>query len=137
MTNPNHVHENANEQEIRRIIETWAEAVRKKELDKILAFHTSDFIMFDVPPPFQSVGIEAYRETWNTFYKYTRLGVFNFHNLKIVAGEDVAFCIATMWCDDNADGKGYKHLDFRLTVGLKKIDGQWMIVHEHHSIPAE
>jgi ketosteroid isomerase-like protein len=28
-------------------------------------------------------------------------------------------------------------LDFRLTVGLRKIDGQWTITHEHHSVPAE
>ena len=33
--------------------------------------------------------------------------------------------------DGNAD------LDFRLTVGLRKIDGQWIVTHEHHSIPAE
>jgi ketosteroid isomerase-like protein len=28
-------------------------------------------------------------------------------------------------------------LDFRLTVGLRKIDCQWTIVHEHHSVPSE
>ncbi|TAK61516.1 nuclear transport factor 2 family protein [Methylobacter sp.] len=27
-------------------------------------------------------------------------------------------------------------LAFRLTIGLRKIDGQWSVVHEHHSIPA-
>jgi ketosteroid isomerase-like protein len=25
---------------------------------------------------------------------------------------------------------------FRLTVGLRKIDGNWCIDHEHHSVPA-
>jgi ketosteroid isomerase-like protein len=25
---------------------------------------------------------------------------------------------------------------FRLTVGLRKTDGDWRIAHEHHSIPA-
>jgi hypothetical protein len=28
-------------------------------------------------------------------------------------------------------------LDFRLTMGLKKIAGEWVVVHEHHSVPAE
>jgi ketosteroid isomerase-like protein len=27
-------------------------------------------------------------------------------------------------------------LDFRLTIGLRKIEGKWTIVHEHHSVPA-
>jgi ketosteroid isomerase-like protein len=26
---------------------------------------------------------------------------------------------------------------FRLTVGLRKIDGDWRIAHEHHSVPAK
>jgi ketosteroid isomerase-like protein len=25
---------------------------------------------------------------------------------------------------------------FRLTVGLGKVDGDWRIAHEHHSVPA-
>jgi hypothetical protein len=25
---------------------------------------------------------------------------------------------------------------FRLTVGLHKVDGNWRITHEHHSVPA-
>jgi ketosteroid isomerase-like protein len=24
-----------------------------------------------------------------------------------------------------------------LTMGLRKIDGQWRILHEHHSLPSE
>ncbi len=126
-----------NESQIRSLIENWAAAVRNQDMEGILAHHADDVIMFDVPPPFQSTGIEAYRDTWQTFYKYTRLGVFNFHDLKVIAGDDVALAIATMYCEDNAEGKGFQHLDFRLTVGLRKIDGQWVIVHEHHSIPAE
>jgi ketosteroid isomerase-like protein len=27
-------------------------------------------------------------------------------------------------------------LDFRLTIGLRKINGQWIVSHEHHSVPA-
>jgi hypothetical protein len=30
----------------------------------------------------------------------------------------------------------HKALDFRLTVGLRKIDRQWTITHERHSVPA-
>lgn len=127
-----------NQSQIKQLVENWAKAVRERNTEKILAFHTADFLLFDVPPPFQSEGLDAYRSTWeDTFYRYTKPGVFNFHELQIVAGEEVAFCTAAMWCEDNADGQGFKHLDFRLTIGLKKIDGVWFIAHEHHSIPAE
>ena len=125
------------EQEIRQLIENWADAVRQREIDKILAHHADDFIMFDVPLPFQSIGLEAYRKTWNTFFEYTKPGIFDIQELKIFADHHLAFCIATMKCEDSTGGNGFQPLDFRLTIGLKKIDAQWTIVHEHHSIPSE
>jgi hypothetical protein len=37
----------------------------------------------------------------------------------------------------NIDSKGHRQpLEFRLTMGLRKIDGRWRIMHEHHSLPA-
>lgn len=125
------------EQQIRRLTNNWADAVKRKDIDAILAHHSNDFIMFDVPPPFQSVGIDAYRKTWDTFFKYTKPGVFDIHEMKIFAGDNVAFCIALMRCEDSSGGKGFEPLDFRLTVGLCKINNQWTIVHEHHSIPSD
>jgi uncharacterized protein (TIGR02246 family) len=125
-----------NEEQIRQLIENWTAAVKRKDINNILAHHSEDLIMFDVPPPFQSVGIDAYRKTWDTFFKYTKLGVFDIQELKIIADDNVAFCIATMKCEDSTGGKGFEPLNFRLTVGFKKIDNQWTIVHEHHSVPS-
>ena len=126
-----------NESQIRLLIENWALAVRNKDMDGILAHHSADMVMFDVPPPFQSIGIEAYRKTWDIFFKCTKPDVFDIQELSIKAGEDIAFCYATMKCSDKSNSDGYVDLPFRLTIGLEKTDGQWVIVHEHHSIPAE
>ena len=127
---------NDNEIQIRLLVENWAKAVRTKDIDAILAHHSADFVMYDVPPPFQSVGLDAYRQTWDTFFEGTKLGTFDIEQLNIIAGNDVAFCYATMFCL-NRNGEGiYERLDFRLTMGLKKSGNQWTIVHEHHSIPA-
>ena len=125
-----------NEIEIRTLIENWAMAVRNKNIDAILAHHSEDIVMYDVPPPFQSVGLDAYRKTWDLFYKYTRPAVFDIQELHITAGNDVAFCFAKMKCEDKSNTEDYVPLDFRLTIGLKKINGQWTIIHEHHSAPA-
>ncbi len=128
---------NENESRIRELIENWAKAVRDRDLNGILAAHSEDFVMYDVPEPFQSIGLDAYRETWGVFFKYTKPGVFDIHELHIVAGDNVAFAYGKMQCSDKTGNTDFIPLDFRLTVGLRKIDGQWMILHEHHSIPAE
>lgn len=39
------------EAEILALIERWAKAVRDQDHPGILANHGSDFLMFDVPPP--------------------------------------------------------------------------------------
>ena len=50
---------------IRDLIENWAKAVRTKNLNGFLASHSPEILMFDVPPPIQSKGIEAYKKTWD------------------------------------------------------------------------
>jgi uncharacterized protein (TIGR02246 family) len=128
---------NTNETEIRNLIETWANAVRTRDIEAIMAHHSEDLVMYDVPPPFQSIGKDAYRKTWDQFFNDTKLGVFDFHNLKVIADENVAFCFGTMKCEFKNDSDQFVELNFRLTVGLKKISGQWTIIHEHHSVPSE
>ncbi|HEY4154180.1 MAG TPA: nuclear transport factor 2 family protein [Puia sp.] len=125
-----------NETEIRQLVENWAQAVRNKDIDGILAHHAENLVMYDVPGPFQSAGINAYRKTWDLFFKYTKPGVFDIHELNVIADGSVGFVYAKMQCADKSGTPDYIPLDFRLTVGLKKIDGQWTILHEHHSIPA-
>jgi uncharacterized protein (TIGR02246 family) len=125
-----------NETQIRALIENWAKAVRNRDIHAILAFHSENFVMYDVPEPFQSVGLDAYRKTWDIFFKYTKPGVFDIHEMKIVSADDVAFAYGRMQCADKTDREDYIPLDFRITIGLEKIKGQWMILHEHHSIPA-
>ena len=83
-------------------------------------------------------GIDAYRRTWDLFFSWTRDPVvFDIIELHVVAGDDVGFAYALMRCAGREpDGRDIE-LTFRLTLGAQKIAGQWTVVHEHHSIPAE
>jgi uncharacterized protein (TIGR02246 family) len=122
---------------VRKVIESWAAAVRRQDLEGILENHSSDIVMFDVPPPFQSKGIDAYRQSWDLFFSWSSDPVpFDITEMKVTAGSDVAFAVATMRCAEPGPNGEQKSLDFRLTIGLRKVDGQWTITHEHHSIPA-
>jgi ketosteroid isomerase-like protein len=122
---------------VRATIEAWAAAVRRRDVAGILRNHASDIVMFDVPPPFQSKGIEAYRETWNSFFSWTSDPIpFDIVDMTVTAGGDVAFAFAAMQCAGPGAEGVHEGLDFPLTVGLRKIGGQWTIIHEHHSVPA-
>jgi ketosteroid isomerase-like protein len=127
------------ESRIRAQLEDWADAVRRHDLPAILAHHEPDMVMFDLPPPLQCKGIAAYEQTWGLLFQYHQPGTaFDFRELSIIASDEVAFAFAILWCGPNsspsaADQDGFP---FRLSVGLRKTNGQWRIAHEHHSVPA-
>ncbi len=127
----------ADEVEIFGLIERWSQAVREQNLAGIRADHDADLLMFDVPPPFLSRGLDAYMATWDTFFSCNEKPIaFSFHDIDITCGAEVAFATATGRCTTpNANGTR-EPLEFRLTMGLCKLAGQWRIMHEHHSVPA-
>ena len=126
----------ADEAELRGLIAQWSKAVRDRDTARIRANHDPDILMFDVPPPFLSRGLDAYMATWEGFYAWQAEPVqFNFNDVAITAGGDVAFATAIGQCCDLSSGEKVD-LEFRLTMGFRKVDGRWRIVHEHHSIPA-
>jgi uncharacterized protein (TIGR02246 family) len=126
-----------NEAAIRELVQSWARAVRAKDLDGILANHSTDILMFDVPPPLQSKGIEAYKKTWELFFSWSNDPVvFDIKDMDIIAGSDVAFVAALMRCAGTEKNGERIELEFRLTIGLRRIGDQWIVLHEHHSIPA-
>src|SRR5262245_197756 len=102
---------NSDEVQIRRLVESWARAVREGDMDGVLARHTDDIVMFDVPPPVQSKGMAAYKKTWELFFAYSPggPGSFDVTELQITVGDTVAFCHALVRIFDNK---------VRLTMGF-------------------
>jgi uncharacterized protein (TIGR02246 family) len=127
------------EMQIRALIEGWAEAVHEGRLDAVLADHVDDIVMFDVPPPDDGVrGIDAYRETWPPFFEWQASGgSFDIQSLEIVVGDDVAYAFALLKCGKPEEFADKPDRRLRLTLGLTKSGGRWVVAHEHHSFPLE
>ena len=125
------------ESEISALIERWSKAVRDQNMDGIRADHDPDILMFDVPPPLLSRGLDAYMATWELFLSSVEKPVvFNLQDIDITAGSDVAFATAIGSCVSIDPSGKREPLEFRLTICLRKVAGRWRIVHEHHSLPA-
>lgn len=123
------------EHEIHTLIERWAEAVHRGDLDAVLADHADDIVMFDVPPPHRGVrGLDAYAATWPDFFAWQAAGaVFELVELEVTAGADVAVAHALLRCGTPDDLARRPDALLRLTVGLRRKDGRWIVHHEHHS----
>ena len=123
------------ENQIRDLLHRWAEAVHAGDLETVLVRHANDIVMFDVPPPEEGVrGLDAYRDTWPPFFEWQRAGAaFEILTLDITAGEDVAYAWALLRCGTREELEREPDRRLRLTVGLRREQGTWVVAHEHHS----
>ncbi|MDX3072913.1 nuclear transport factor 2 family protein [Streptomyces sp. NPDC088354] len=127
------------EQRIRELIERWAAAVHEGDLGTVTADHADDVVMFDVPPPEDGVrGIGAYRRVWPPFFAWQAGGArFDLVSLDVTSGGDVAFAHALLRCGTPEDLAENPARRLRITFGLRKEAGRWVVAHEHHSFPYE
>lgn len=127
----------SDEAEIRGLIERWATAVHAGDMETVLAQHADDIVMFDVPPPDDGIrGIDAYRDCWPPFFEWQRIeGCFEIVELDITAGSDVAYAWALLRCTTPEGLRERPDQRLRLTLGLRRADGAWVVAHEHHSFP--
>jgi uncharacterized protein (TIGR02246 family) len=127
------------EAEIKALIERWAAAVHAGDMAGVLADHADDIVMYDVPPPYEGVrGIEAYRQTWPGFFRWQAQGAaFELVSLDVTAGDTVAYAHALLRCGTAGELAEKPAFRLRLTLGLRKDNGRWVVAHEHHSFPDE
>jgi uncharacterized protein (TIGR02246 family) len=125
----------AAETQVRERLAAWTKAVRAHDIEGVLAYHSPDVVMFDVPPPDQWRGLEAYRQSWELFFRHflKKDGVFEITEMDVAANGDLAYGYGLLRCGGSSKEDSFA---VRLTVCLRRIDDVWTIVHEHHSIPA-
>jgi ketosteroid isomerase-like protein len=122
--------QSSNRTQIQTLVGNWAKAVRDKNMARVLEHHADNIVMFDVPMPLQSRGMEEYKKTWELFFDHNPggPGSFDVAELEITASETVAYCHALVRVGDST---------VRLTMGLRKDESGWLIAHEHHSYPLD
>ena len=123
------------DEQIEVLVRRWAEAVHTGDLDTVVSDHADDIVMFDVPPPHGGVrGIDAYGRTWPPFFQWQASGaVFEVVELDVTAGDEVAYVWALLRCGTPDELAAKPDVRLRLTLGLRREDGRWVVAHEHHS----
>lgn len=122
--------------EIQRLLEQWAHNTKIGEKDKILCNHAESVVIYDVLPPMKYESAESYRKSWDEWQpETTGESLFDLHDLKVIAGEDVAFAYGFIYCGGTLpDGKIFEDW-VRATFCLEKQNGKWLITHQHISMP--
>ena len=125
-----------NEARIRRLIDTWAEAIRAKDVDAVMSHFAADIVTFDLAPPLQSTGADPLRQSLEAWFPTFRGPVgYEVHDLSITTGDELAFCRSLNRISGTRTDGEETDVWVRATVGLRRIDGRWQVTHEHSSVP--
>jgi ketosteroid isomerase-like protein len=72
--------------------------------------------------------------TWPPFFGWLRSGgSFEIVELGVTAGDDIAYAWALLRCGTEAEFRKDPDTRLRLTIGLGRDGGRWVVSHEHHS----
>jgi ketosteroid isomerase-like protein len=99
----------------------------------------SELFVFDVTPPRQYVGFDAYKKDFEDFFAAFPgpIDKFEVQDLSIVTGGNVAFSHSIQPVIMTAKDGSKVNLVVRVTDGYRKINGKWLIAHEHVSVPVD
>jgi len=127
---------------IREAIDAWAQALRAKDVDALMAHYAPDIVTFDVMAPLQCRGADAYRKNFEAWFAAVQGPIdYEMRDLRIAMRDDVAFChyLGHVRCTRTSGGKNDYWADYwvRVTAGCQKRNGRWMIFHEHISVPLD
>jgi ketosteroid isomerase-like protein len=126
------------EDEIRTRMDGLAQALRAKDLDSLMAYYATDTVVFDIRPPARVRSADAYRKNFETWFGSVEGAIdYELHDLQIVANGDVGFCHSLSHVRSTRTGGDKVDYWVRVTSGFRKIEGRWLIAHEHISMPID
>lgn len=123
--------------QLRQLIDSFMMAIQKKDLNKIMFFYAPDVVAFDMMAPLRHAGAVAWRQVWQAALPMMEGNITSeMRDLSVDVGQNVAVCHALL--NMRLTGERQDHDTWmRWTAGFHKVNGRWLITHEHTSVPAD
>lgn len=125
---------------IRALEDKFAAAFNAKDSAAIMGLYVNDesLVVFDVTGPRQYTGWPAYKKDWDDYFAESQGTVtFSLSDLEVTVGGNLAYSHSIQRVV-STNKKGRKtDLTVRVTDVYKKVNGQWLICHEHVSVPVD
>jgi ketosteroid isomerase-like protein len=120
------------------LFDSRSEAIWTKDIDRLMSLYSPDIVYFDLVPPLRYVGSAAPRERFLDWFDGFEGPIGQeISDLNIVEDGDAA--IAHMLIRASGTLKNGQDVAFwvRVTDGCRRSDHEWLITHEHVSLPVD
>lgn len=122
------------ENEVRRVIESWAAAIRRKDVAGVTKCFADESVRFELAPPLQdSMPLRESLKAWFATF-HGNIG-YEIRDLTIHASGDLAYCHSVNHLTGTKVDGERPNVWFRVTLCLRQFDARWLITHTHESVP--
>lgn len=124
--------------EIQALYESQFDAIRAKDLDRLMSFYSPDIVYYDVVPPLRFVGSDALRERFTHWFAGFQGPIgMDLRDLHVAASGDLAivhFLSRSRGTLTNGREIGSW---VRGTSSCQRTGDRWLVTHEHISLPVD
>ena len=123
---------------IRHRIEDWVKAIRARDLDGVVSLYASNVVSFDIVPPLRYIGTTNKRQAWQeAFAAYAGLMGYEVRDLSVTVQGELAFVHSLNRVSGTLTSGHTSDMWLRWAACFRLIDGVWLVVHDHASVPAD
>jgi ketosteroid isomerase-like protein len=123
---------------IRQRVEDGTKAIHAKDINGIMSLYAPDIVSFDIVPPLRYVGADNKRRAWQeAFAAYTGPIAYEVRDLNVMTQGELAFVHSLNHVNGTLASGHITNLWLRWTACFRRIDGVWLVVHDHVSVPAD
>ena len=122
---------------IRQRLQDWAKALSAKDIDRAMSLYAPELVSFDITPPLRYSGAENKRQAWlKAFAAYAGGLTYEVRDPSVTTQGDLAFVHSLNHVTGTLANGRTADMWVRWTASLRRIDGAWLVVHDHVSVPA-
>jgi ketosteroid isomerase-like protein len=123
---------------IRQRIEEYANAISAKDIDGVMSLFAPNLVSFDIAiKTLRYVGADNKRREWQNVFATFRSIAYEVQDLNVTTHGDLAFVHAVNHVNGRLASGHITDMWVRWTACLRRIDGVWLVVHDHVSVPAD
>lgn len=129
---------NTDEGGVKAVIDQWSTAFSARDVNGVMAVYAPDVIAYDIVPPLQYTGKDAYRKDYEQFFAQYK-GPINveLRDLHIYTSGDLATAICLERLSGTMTNGEQSNMWLRTTSIFRKEGGKWLDVHDHISVPTD
>jgi ketosteroid isomerase-like protein len=126
------------ETDIRQCVAEAVKAIGARDIDRLVSLYAPSIVSFDIGPPLRYAGVDDKRRAWQAvFAAYTGPIAYEVRDLDVTTQGELAFVHSLNHVKGTLADGHTTDLWLRWTACFQRIDGAWLIVHDHVSVPAD